>query len=546
LFVPLPEVVKIVSVYKSDVLIIGTGIAGLSTAIQIARKRPDISISLVSKTNKEECNTRYAQGGIAAVWDLKEDDVQKHIADTLDAGDGLCDEKIVSIVVKEGPQRVQELIDWGTRFDKINTEQYDLAMEGGHSEKRILHYRDLTGAEIERALIEKASSYSNIRFLEHYYAIDVLTQHHLGYNVTRVMENINCYGAYLLNLQNLEVETHLAKITVLATGGAGQIYKSTTNPIIATGDGIAMMYRAKGHVENMEFVQFHPTSLYNPTGENPSFLISEAVRGFGGILKTRDGKEFMHKYDERLSLAPRDIVARAIDSEMKASGDEYVCLDCRHLDEAAFVAHFPTIHHKCVSLGIDPMKQMIPVVPACHYMCGGIKVDEFGQSTIHNLFACGECTSTGLHGANRLASNSLLEGAVFGYRIASTLVDKIDQIDFNVQIPEWDAHGTVLPKEMVLITQSIKELKDLMSYYVGIVRSNVRLKRSLDRLHLLYQETEDLYHNTVLSPQLCELRNLITIGYLVARSASMRKESRGLHFTTDYMDQHSFIQSSVL
>lgn len=305
---------------------------------------------------------------------------------------------------------MQELIDWGTRFDKINTEQYDLAMEGGHSEKRILHYRDLIGAEIERALIEKASSYSNIRFLEHYYAIDVLTQHHLGYNVTRVMENINCYGAYLLNLQNLEVETHLAKITVLATGGAGQIYKSTTNPIIATGDGIAMMYRAKGHVENMEFVQFHPTSLYNPTGENPSFLISEAVRGFGGILKTRDGKEFMHKYDERLSLAPRDIVARAIDSEMKASGDEYVCLDCRHLDEAAFVAHFPTIHHKCVSLGIDPMKQMIPVVPACHYMCGGIKVDEFGQSTIHNLFACGECTSTGLHGANRLASNSLLEG----------------------------------------------------------------------------------------------------------------------------------------
>lgn len=546
MFVPLPEVVKIVSVYKSDVLIIGTGIAGLSTAIQIASRRPDLSISLVSKTNKEECNTRYAQGGIAAVWDLKEDDVQKHIADTLDAGDGLCDEKIVSIVVKEGPKRVQELIDWGTRFDKINTEQYDLAMEGGHSEKRILHYRDLTGAEIERALIEKASSFSNIHFLEHYYAIDVLTQHHLGYNVTRVMDNINCYGAYLLNLQNLEVETHLAKITVLATGGAGQIYKSTTNPIIATGDGIAMMYRAKGHVENMEFVQFHPTSLYNPTGENPSFLISEAVRGFGGILKTRDGKEFMHKYDERLSLAPRDIVARAIDSEMKASGDEYVCLDCRHLDEAAFKSHFPTIHQKCVSLGIDPMKQMIPVVPACHYMCGGIKVDEFGKSTINNLFACGECTSTGLHGANRLASNSLLEGAVFGYRIATKLADLIDQVEFNLQIPEWDAQGTVLPKEMVLITQSIKELKDLMSYYVGIVRSNVRLKRSLDRLHLLYRETEDLYNNTVLSPQLCELRNLITIGYLVARSASMRKESRGLHFTTDYMDQHSFIQSSIL
>ncbi|HRG43351.1 MAG TPA: L-aspartate oxidase [Saprospiraceae bacterium] len=532
--------------FKSDVLIIGTGIAGLTTAIQIAQQRKDLSIAIVTKTSKEETNTRYAQGGIAAVWDLHEDDIKKHIDDTLDAGDDLCDPAIVKIVVEEGPHRVQELIDWGTQFDKKDSSHFDLAKEGGHSENRILHYRDLTGAEIERALLAKVTSYSNIQILEHYYAIDVLTQHHLGYNVTRIMPDIHCYGAYLLNLKNLEVEMHLAKITVLATGGAGQIYRATTNPVIATGDGIAMMYRAKGHIENMEFVQFHPTSLYNPALVNPSFLISEAVRGFGGILKSQNGEEFMHKYDARLSLAPRDIVARAIDSEMKARGEDYVCLDCRHLDREEFIKHFPTIYNKCMSLGIDPFEKMIPVVPACHYMCGGIKVDEFGRSSIERLYACGECTSTGLHGANRLASNSLLEGAVFGKRIADHLLHSIDQLSYNEDIPEWDTQGTKHPKEMVLITQSIKELKDIMSYYVGIVRSNVRLKRASERLHLLYLETEDLYNTTLLSPQLCELRNLITIAYLVSRSASMRHESRGLHYTTDYPDKNAFKQTTLL
>ncbi|MBK9270281.1 MAG: L-aspartate oxidase [Saprospiraceae bacterium] len=534
------------SVHKTDVLIIGTGIAGLSTAIQTAIRRPELSIVLVSKSNKEETNTRYAQGGIAAVWDLSEDDASKHIADTKDAGDDLCNPEVVNIVVNEGPERVKELIEWGTRFDKNKMDHYDLAMEGGHSEKRILHFRDLTGAEIERALLEKCLEFSNIKILEHYYAIDVITQHHLGYTVTRVMKDIQCYGVYLLNLQNLRVETHLARLIVLATGGAGQIYKATTNPTISTGDGIAMMYRAKGHVENMEFVQFHPTSLFNPKGENPSFLISEAVRGFGGILKTRDGQEFMHKYDHRLSLAPRDIVARAIDSEMKARGEDYVCLDCRHLDKNAFIEHFPTIYNKCVSIGIDPLEEMIPVVPACHYFCGGIMVDPNGHTNIQNLYACGESTSTGLHGANRLASNSLLEGAVFAHRIAKDIAENIDQVQLKTGIPEWDAGGTTDPKEMVLITQSIKELKEIMSYYVGIVRSNVRLKRALDRLHLLYQETEELYHNTTLSPQLCELRNLITNGYLVARSASIRKESRGLHFTTDYPEKHPFTQDTLL
>ena len=538
---------SIVLVHKSDVLILGSGIAGLTTAIQLAKLRSDISITVVSKTNIEETNTKYAQGGISAVWNHEIDDFEKHIADTLDAGDDLCDPKIVKLVVEEGPKRVQELIDWGTNFDKNNAKNnYDLAREGGHTEARILHYRDLTGAEIERALIEKVEQFSNVKILEHYYAIDLLTQHHLGYNVTRITPDIECYGAYLLDLKSLDVETHLARITVIATGGAGQIYRSTTNPVIATGDGIAMMYRAKGVVENMEFVQFHPTSLYNPAGDNPSFLISEAVRGFGAVLKSKDGNEFMQKYDDRQSLAPRDIVARAIDSELKARGDEFVCLDCRHLDKEEFIKHFPTIYNKCKSVGIDPLEQMIPVVPACHYLCGGIQVDENGKTSIDRLYAGGECTSTGLHGANRLASNSLLEGAVYGHRIATDISNHIDQINYNTQIPEWNAFGTTEPKEMVLITQSIKELKDIMSYYVGIVRSNVRLKRALDRMHLLYSETEELYNLTVLSPQLCELRNLITIGYLVTRSASMRKESRGLHFTTDYPDKHSFKQNTLL
>ncbi|RMG81066.1 MAG: FAD-binding protein, partial [Bacteroidetes bacterium] len=314
----------------------------------------------------------------------------------------------------------------------------------------------------------------------------------------------------------------------------------------ASGDGIAMMYRAKGRIANMEFVQFHPTGLYNPAGENPTFLISEAVRGFGAVLKTKEGEEFMHKYDKRGSLAPRDIVARAIDREMKMRGDDYMCLDCRHLDKEAFVAHFPTIYEKCLSIGIDPMKDLVPVTPACHYMCGGIWVDKMGKSSIKNLYACGECTCTGLHGANRLASNSLLEAMVFAHRIYLDLTPKIDGLHIREDIPNWDTRGTTAPEEMVLITQSTKELKDIMSYYVGIVRSNVRLKRAMDRLWILYRETEELYASTILSPQLCELRNLITIAYLISRSAAMRRESRGLHYTTDYPEKLNFIEYSIL
>lgn len=532
---------------QTDLLILGSGIAGLTVAIKAARHFKDQRIVVLTKTVEGESNTRYAQGGVAAVWDHEQDNFNKHIEDTLDAGDGLCKRDIVEIVVKEGPDRVQEIIDWGARFDKAkSSDEYDLAREGGHSEHRILHYKDLTGWEMQRTLMEEAARYPNIEVLEHYFALDLITQHHLGRMVIRVTPDIACYGCYALNKRNGEIDTLLAKATILCTGGGGQVYKSTTNPVIATGDGVAMTYRAKGRVENMEFMQFHPTSLYNPAGENPSFLVSEAVRGFGGILKSAEGEEFMHLYDERLSLAPRDIVARAIDSEMKKRGTDNMYLDCRHLDYEGFVAHFPTIYEKCKSIGVDPMKDMIPVVPACHYMCGGIKVDENGQTSILRLYAAGECSSTGLHGANRLASNSLLEAMVFAHRIVEHLKPRLAGFDFQEGVPDWNAEGTTEPQEMVLITQSMRELRETMSYYVGIVRSNVRLKRALDRLYLLYQETEELYKTTAVSPQLMELRNLITIAYLITRSATHRRESRGLHYTTDYSGKLPFIEHSVL
>ena len=530
---------------NTDILIIGGGIAGLSYAIKVAQKRSDLRIDVLTKTVENESNTRYAQGGVAAVWDFDKDSFDKHVEDTLDAGDGLCKRNIVEIVVNEGPQRVQEIIDWGTRFDK-HGEDYDLGREGGHTENRILHYKDLTGWEIQRALVAESKKHSNIHIHEHYFAVDIITQHHLGWNITRLSPDIECYGCYALNKKTGEIETFLSKVTMMATGGTGQVYKNTTNPIIATGDGIAMVYRAKGRVSDMEFVQFHPTALYNPNGDNPNFLVSEAVRGFGAILKTPDGKELMDKYDPRKSLAPRDIVARAIDSEMKIWGSDCMYLDCRHLEKEAFYAHFPTIYDKCKSIGIDPMTDMIPVVPACHYQCGGILVDEIGNSSIKNLYACGECSCTGLHGANRLASNSLLEALVFGHRIAEDTLQKIDNQGFKEGIPNWNAAGTTDPQEMVLITQSTKELKDLMSYYVGIVRSNIRLKRAFDRLSILHHENEDLYNTTTISPQLCELRNLVTIAYLITRSAATRRESRGLHFTTDYPNEQLFLQNTIL
>ncbi len=530
----------------TDVLIIGSGIAGLATGIKLAILRPELKIDVLTKVNERESNTSYAQGGVAAVWDHGSDTYEKHIADTLDAGAGLCDEHIVRIVVEEGPRRVEEIIEWGTRFDLDQFKKYDLGREGGHSENRILHYKDLTGWEIQRALSAKAATLDNLVVHEHFFALDLLTQHHLGYIVTKLTPDIECYGCYVLNRQTGEIDSILARNTVLAAGGNGQIYRATTNPIIATGDGIAMAYRAKVHLENMEFVQFHPTALYNPVGDPQAFLVSEAVRGEGAILKRPDGTEFMHDYDPRGSLAPRDIVARAIDNEMKLAGVESMFLDCTHIDTEHFVKHFPTINEKCLSLGIDPAKDMIPVCPACHYMCGGVKVDEYGKTSVGQLYACGECTSTGLHGANRLASNSLLEALVFGHRIAHSISANVDVADVRKDIPNWNRTATMEPKEQVLITQSVKELKEVMSSYVGIVRNNKRLERARKRLELLGTETEELYKDSLVSTQLSELRNLITIGHLVTKAANLRHESRGLHFNTDYPERAAFVQYSIL
>ena len=530
---------------SSDILIIGSGVAGLTTAIHLAESRPDLSITVLTKTTERKTNTSYAQGGIAAVWDLASDTFEKHIADTLTAGDGLCDPEVVEIVIKEGRERVEEMIGWGARFDR-EKQEYDLGREGGHSENRILHFKDITGWEIQRTLSEKVATYNNVTILEHYFALDLLTQHHLGHQITRATPDISCYGVYAFNRTTKSVETLLARATVIATGGAGQIYKATTNPVIATGDGIAMAYRAKGRVANMEFVQFHPTALYDIAGESPSFLISEAVRGEGAILKNYDGQEFMHQYDPRGSLAPRDIVARAIDNEMKKSGQEHVFLDATLLKNDVLDQHFPNITQKCQSKGINPHSDLIPVLPACHYICGGIDTGKYGETSISGLYAAGECTNSGLHGANRLASNSLLEGLVFGERVHRQILTKIDAFQLKEDIPDWNITGTLSPKEMVLITQSHKELKEIMSSYVGIVRSNVRLDRALNRLHILYTETEYLYKNTAISQQLCELRNLITIAYLVTRSAQMRKESRGLHHTTDYPLQYPFIDQTYI
>lgn len=514
---------------KVDFLVIGSGIAGLTFALKVADKG---KVLIISKAAIDETATKYAQGGIAAVM-YTPDTYDKHIQDTLKAGDGLNDEKIVRVTITESTDRVKELIEWGTKFDKQESGLYDLAKEGGHSEYRVLHHKDSTGLEIEKTLMEKARCHSNIEILENHFTIDILTQHHLGIEVNSRSKKITCYGAYILNPDTNEIQTILSKITLIATGGAGNVYSTTTNPSIATGDGVAMVFRAKGRIENMEFFQFHPTSLYNP-GEKPSFLITEALRGFGAVLKRTNGTEFMSKYDKRKSLAPRDIVARAIDTEMKLSGEEFVYLDCTHLDKNNLIKSFPTIYAKCLSIGIDISKDMIPVVPAAHYMCGGIKTDEFGRSTIDNLYASGEVASTGLHGANRLASNSLLESAVFSHRASKHAIKNIKNISFCNEIPDWDASGTVLNEEMILITQSLKEVQTIMSNYVGIVRSNLRLNRALSRLEIIFKETEELYERSVLTKKICELRNLINVGYLVIKMAIKRKESRGLHYSIDY------------
>ena len=520
-------------VRKFDFLIIGSGVAGMSYALKVANAGKG-RVALVCKTSLEEANTTKAQGGIASVTDLSVDNFEKHIQDTMIAGDFISNPDAVEQVVKNGPQGIRDLIKWGVNFDKKENGEFDLHREGGHSEFRILHHADDTGAEIQRGLMEAVRNNPNIEVLEHHFAVEIITQHHLGIRVTRRTPDIECYGAYILNPDTGKIDTYLSRLTLMATGGTGAVYATTSNPDIATGDGIAMVYRAKGKVKDMEFVQFHPTVLYNPQEAHPAYLITEAMRGYGGILRLPNGEEFMQKYDERLSLAPRDIVARAIDHEMKIHGLDHVCLDVTHKDPETTKRHFPNIYAKCLSLGIDITRQYIPVAPSAHYMCGGILVDLDACSSIRRLYAVGECACTGLHGGNRLASNSLIEAVVYADKAAQHSLENIDQYTFNENIPEWNDEGTLTNEEKVLIAQDLKDVNQIMSTYVGIVRSDLRLHRAWERLDLLYEETEHLFKRVKPTRDICELRNMINVGYLITRHAIERKESRGLHYTVDY------------
>lgn len=509
---------------KTHILIIGSGVAGLTLAVKYAETFPKKNITIVTKGNEDESNTKYAQGGVAVVLDDKTDSFQKHIEDTLTSGDGLCDKAVVEMVITEGPKRLKELMVWGAQFDLDQTGNLDLGKEGGHSEYRVVHYKDITGYEIERALLARAHQLENIRILPYHFAIDLITEHQLK----KASENTTCFGAYVLNQKTGEILTIQSDSTVLAAGGIGRVYGHTTNPIIATGDGIAMAYRAKARIKDMEFVQFHPTALYT-NQEGSAFLISEAVRGFGAYLRTKDGNRFMPNYDKRAELASRDIVSQCIDIELKKSGDSCVYLDCTHLDLDAFKSHFPNIYKTCLEHNIDINTDWIPVVPASHYVCGGIEVDKNGKTSITNLFACGECSQTGLHGANRLASNSLLEALVYAHNIYKFHVVYPISVE-KQEIPNWNDEGTQIPKEHVLIKHNLKELQALMRDYVGIVRTNDRLKKAIIHLDIIYNEVEELYRKSKITTTLCELRNMINVAHLIIGQSLKRKDNRGGFF----------------
>lgn len=514
---------------STDYLVIGSGIAGLSFALKIAHKFPDRTVSITTKSDEDESNTKYAQGGVASVSDLGEDSYQKHISDTLIAGDGLCDVNIVEMVVTRGPERVRELMFWGAHFDKGKNGQLALGREGGHSEHRIIHHKDSTGHEIELALLNQVRQRHNITMFQHHFAIDLITEHQLYGTKSSTP---TCYGAYVLDQKTGKVEAFSAKNTVLATGGVGMVYGHTTNPAIATGDGIAMAYRAGAQIQDMEFVQFHPTVLYDGKAGR-SFLISEAVRGFGAYLKNKKGHRFMPDYDTRAELAPRDIVSRSIDQELKKFGDPCVFLDCTHLNLKEFKTHFPNIYEECRARHINIEKDWIPIVPAAHYLCGGIVVDTHGRTTVKNLFACGECSRTGLHGANRLASNSLLEALVYAHNIFEYLEhQKIFLV--SVAIPKWDDTGTQFTKEKILIKHNMDRLQALMQDYVGIVRSTARLQKGIKHLDTIYSEIEELYRTTKVDVALCELRNMINVAHLIIGQCLKRKENKGGFYNIDF------------
>ena len=513
--------------HKVDYLVLGSGAAGLSFALRVAEHG---TVAVITKSSACESNTHYAQGGIAAAMS-DSDSIEKHVQDTLIAGAGLCDEAVVREILQDGPDAIAELVTGGADFSKADG-QLHLGREGGHGESRIVHAADATGEVISGSLLNRVKAHPNILLSENHFALELITDHHLGQHVSRVRPDTTCYGAYVYDELNDVVDTWLGKCVMLATGGAGQVYLHTTNPAVATGDGVAMAYRAKARIANMEFVQFHPTSLYHEDAR--SFLISEAVRGEGGVLVNNDGHRFMTDYDKRLELAPRDVVARAIDDQLKTRGEQHVWLDISHKSADQTRAHFPKIYARCLEVGLDITSDKIPVVPAAHYMCGGVQTDVNGQTSITNLLACGEVACTGLHGANRLASNSLLEAVVVGKRAAQLGADLVSHNDWNDNVPDWDDSGTTHPAEWVLISHNKDELRRIMWDYVGIVRSNHRLDRAARRIALLYEETEAFYRRSTVSAGLCELRNMIAVAFLVIQSASIRRESRGLHYMTDY------------
>ena len=523
---------------RTDYLVLGSGIAGLIFALEVAEHG---EVVVLCKNEPDEGSTRYAQGGIASVTSPL-DTFQAHIADTLDAGDGLCNEEIVRLVVENGPSRIKHLIDLGTNFDREGaSEDYELGREGGHSARRILHARDATGAEIHRAIYARASAHPNIDIRPFHIAIDFVTADNPDARGEKEV-----LGVYALDMTENQVTTFVAKLTLLATGGAGKVYLYTSNPDVATGDGIAMAFRAGARASNMEFFQFHPTCLFHPDAK--SFLITEAMRGEGAVLTTRSGRRFMPEYDERAELAPRDIVARAIDREMKKTGDDFVYLDISHREDSFILDRFPTIAERTTELGFNLCKEPLPVVPAAHYCCGGVLSDSWGRTDLARLYVAGETAQTGLHGANRLASNSLLEALVFAHRAARHALSHKDDAELPTNIPEWDPLDTVESREEVLVSHSWDEVRRTMWNLVGISRSDKRLDLAKRRIQQIAAEVKDYYWSYQVTSDLIELRNIITVALITIHCASQRRESRGLHYNVDipHHDDANWLIDSVV